>query len=323
MLLSIVIPYYNRNAWIGKTLDSLLDQDLDPSEYEIIVVDDGSSEEPVVLKEYVEKYPNISCVQGGHHGQAVARNLGIENAKGEWLFFCDSDDYVQPQVFGGILAATKERNPEVIITSFRWVIPGRPEPPQHRNFTAVSEVMTGLEYLKNPPKPFYWGPGNILVRRSFLKSTGVMFPEIQFVEDRLFKLDLLPRVTRLVHIDVDLYYYVHNDESVLTSFKQKNLSTYFSVFPVYLERMTELIKDPVTPREAAAFLTDRRNNAAYRLLSNAFHSSPEAVASLVPRLKAMGSYPFPIRKKDTARVRLTKHLMNRRFLWPVLYRRLR
>ena len=323
MQLTIVIPYYNRNAWIGKTLDSLLDQDLDPSDYEIIVVDDGSDEEPVVLKEYVEKYPQISCVQGGHHGQAVARNLGIEHAKGEWLFFCDSDDYVQSQVFGGILAATRELNPDVIITSFCWILPGRPTPPQHRNFTAVSEVMTGLEYLKNPPKPFYWGPGNILVRRSWLKSVGVSFPDIQFVEDRLFKLDVFSRVSRLVHIDVGLYYYVHNDESVLTSFKRKNLSTYFSVFPVYLERMTELIKDPATPREAAAFLTDRRNNAAYRLLSNAFHSSPEAVASLVPRLKAMGSYPFPIRNKDGFLVRLTKHLMNRRFLWPVLYRRLR
>lgn len=323
MLLSVIIPYYNRNAWIGRTLDSLLDQDLDPADYEIIVVDDGSDEEPVVLKEYVEKYPNISCVQGGHHGQAVARNLGIEHAKGEWLFFCDSDDYVQPQVFGGILAAAQERDLEVIITSFRWVLPGRPTPPKNRNFTAVTDVMTGMEYLKNPPKPFYWGPANFLVRRSFLQSQGLSFPDIKFVEDRLFKLDLFPRVSRLAHIDVDLYYYVHNEESTLNSYKKQHLSDYFDVFPVYLERMTSLIRDPGTPREAAAFLTDRRNNAAYRMLSNAFHSSPEVVKSLVPRLQEMGIYPFSIRQKDSFRVRLTKRLMNRRFLWPLLYRRVR
>ena len=53
MKLSVIIPYYNTNALIGRALDSLLDQDLDPSEYEIIVVDDGSKDEPVILHHYI------------------------------------------------------------------------------------------------------------------------------------------------------------------------------------------------------------------------------------------------------------------------------
>ncbi len=320
MLLSVIIPYYNRNAWIGKTLDSLLDQDLDPSAYEIIVVDDGSDEDPVVLKDYANRYPNISRYPGGHHGPAVARNQGIAQAKGEWLYFCDSDDYVQSNAFGRILAAVEGQDVEMIITGFQWVCPGQPIQTPRCDFSAVSKVMTGLEYLKRPPQPFFWGLGNFFVRRDVLESKNILFRDIQFVEDRLFKLSLLPQVPRLVHIDVDLYRYVQHEDSVINAQRKRNMPAYYTTFPVFLERMTELSRDPATPPEASQFLVYRRNNAAYRMMTQAFHDKPEVFESFVPRLEAMGVYPFPVDPKDNAKVRLIKYLMNHRRLWPVLYR---
>lgn len=95
MRLSVIIPYYNSNTWIGKALNSLLDQDLDPSDYEIIVVDDGSDEEPTVLNEYVSRFPLIRYYRIEHVGLSSARNTGMALAQGDWLYFCDSDDYVQ------------------------------------------------------------------------------------------------------------------------------------------------------------------------------------------------------------------------------------
>ena len=105
MLLSIIIPYYNRNHLIGRMLDSLLDQDISPSDYEIIVVDDGSQEEPVVLKDYANRYPQIHYHRIDHAGVSPARNIGLSLATGKWLYFCDSDDFLQRKVLKGIIEA--------------------------------------------------------------------------------------------------------------------------------------------------------------------------------------------------------------------------
>ena len=114
MKLSVIIPYYNTNATIGQALDSLLDQDLEASEYEIIVVDDGSTEEPVVLKDYAHRFSQVQYHRLAHAGLSPARNYALSVARGDWLYLCDSDDYVQPQVFGGIIAAAEANRLEMI-----------------------------------------------------------------------------------------------------------------------------------------------------------------------------------------------------------------
>ena len=83
MLLSVIIPYYNADTWIGKALDSLLDQDLPQSEYEIIVVDDGSTEDEKILKDYVSRFPNIHYYRIDHAGLSPARNYGLSKASGQ------------------------------------------------------------------------------------------------------------------------------------------------------------------------------------------------------------------------------------------------
>ena len=116
MLLTVNIPYYNADKWIGRMLDSLLNQDLEAGDYEIIVVDDESPQEPAVLKDYAARYPQVVYHRVPHGRQALARNHALSVAKGEWIYFCDSDDFVQPQVFGGILRAARERDLEMIVT---------------------------------------------------------------------------------------------------------------------------------------------------------------------------------------------------------------
>ena len=119
--LSIIIPFYNDDEWIGRMLDSLLDQDLPKDQYEIIIVDDGSTGPTTTLKQYVDNYPNIRLFHQANGGLSAARNSGIDLAKGEWLYLCDSDDFIQPNILGSLLDIAEEKDLDGLICDWRIV----------------------------------------------------------------------------------------------------------------------------------------------------------------------------------------------------------
>lgn len=83
MKLSFIIPLYNAEAFIGKCLDSILQSNIEKTEYEVIVIDDGSSDNGLsVAKDYECKNVNIRVLTQSNQGQSVARNYGIREAKG-------------------------------------------------------------------------------------------------------------------------------------------------------------------------------------------------------------------------------------------------
>lgn len=104
MKLSIIVPVYNVADYLPKCLDSLLAQDLSQNEYEIIVVNDGSTDNSgEIAQQYADKDANITLINQANQGLSGARNTGIKHAKGEYIQFVDSDDYLEKNVLGGLL----------------------------------------------------------------------------------------------------------------------------------------------------------------------------------------------------------------------------
>lgn len=99
MFLSIVIPVWNDEKYLNECLDSCLDQELSKDDYEIICVDDGSTDRtPEILREYAERYPNIKVITKQHGYQyGSGRNIGFAAAKGDYVWFVDHDDIVAPR----------------------------------------------------------------------------------------------------------------------------------------------------------------------------------------------------------------------------------
>lgn len=124
--LSIVVPVYNVERYLRKCVDSLLAQDY--SDYEIILVDDGSTDGcGAICDEYVHAFEigdcklEIRCIHQANAGLSAARNTGIMAAKGEYICFVDSDDYLEPNVLGGLVAQMERDNLDVLRYRLQYV----------------------------------------------------------------------------------------------------------------------------------------------------------------------------------------------------------
>ena len=96
MKLSIIVPVYNAERWLERCVNSLLDQDIDKSEYEILLIDDGSTDGSLALAhQLATEAPNISVFTQPNAGPGAARNRGIDNSQGDYIMFVDADDYLK------------------------------------------------------------------------------------------------------------------------------------------------------------------------------------------------------------------------------------
>ena len=130
--LSVIIPIYGVEQYLRKCVDSVLNQDMPSSEYEIILVDDGSPDGcPQICDEYAlksresrvksQEYPSIRAVHQENGGLSAARNSGIEVARGEYVMFVDSDDYIEPNLLGELIVQVERDNLDVLRYDFRNV----------------------------------------------------------------------------------------------------------------------------------------------------------------------------------------------------------
>ena len=122
ILLSIIVPVYNVAKYLPKCLDSLLNQDIDKEEYEIILVDDGSLDRcGEICDEYAAKYDNIKVVHRENGGLSAARNSGIEIAQGKYIQFVDSDDYLEPNVEKALVEKMEMENLDILRFNYQNV----------------------------------------------------------------------------------------------------------------------------------------------------------------------------------------------------------
>ena len=214
MKLSIIIPYYNGEQWIAKCLDSLLHQDLASDDYEIIIVDDGSTHGIETLKAYVESHSNIHYLHQENQKHAAARNYGLSIAQGDYIFFCDCDDYVTENVFGRLYEVAVEENADVLLFNVL-----RPHENETRlsgklNFDKRATFASGLAYISQPPYQFRGGVWQFLIRRSFMNDKHLRFSaQMIYREEHMFFLQMMLVAGKVVKVDVDVYFYVQHPAS--------------------------------------------------------------------------------------------------------------
>lgn len=151
--LSYIIPLYNSAQWLEKCLYSVLNQDLPESEVEIICVNDGSPDNSAELaREIAKEHPSIMVIDQENQGPSGARNTGMRHAMGKYLCFVDPDDFVEPNVYGGLVRQMEEQQLDMlrfdyqVVNEHYEIIPKRAFELQ---FDYTPQLMTGTEFLTN------------------------------------------------------------------------------------------------------------------------------------------------------------------------------
>ena len=149
--LSFIIPLYNSAQWLQKCLYSVLNQDIPESEIEIICVNDGSPDNSAeIAREIAEEHPCIIVIDQENQGPSGARNKGMRHATGKYLCFVDPDDFVEPNVYGGLIKQMEEQQLDMlrfdyqVVNEHYEIIPKRPF---ELKFDYTPQLMTGTQFL--------------------------------------------------------------------------------------------------------------------------------------------------------------------------------
>lgn len=218
---SIIVPVYNVEKYLKRCLDSLVNQTL--KDIEIICVNDGSTDGSLaILDEYVRNDDRIVVINQENSGQSVARNRGIDVAKGEYLGFVDSDDWVSEDYFERLHNSAIQNNAEIavggIIRLYKF---------NRRKFltfakeTVTNDVNLKFELCDLPEKSYVW---NKIYKSSKLKEIGLKFEEGIVFEDCIFTPQALFYFDKMVTVPDTYYFYWRRSDSTVKQKDEKTLA---------------------------------------------------------------------------------------------------
>lgn len=222
MKLSIIVPVYNVADYLPKCLDSLLAQDLPQDEYEIIVVNDGSTDNSgEIAQQYADQYENIMLINQANQGLSGARNTGIKQAKGDYIQFVDSDDYLEENVLGGLIKQIERDNLEVLRFKYQNVRINN-ESKEYEIFKPyksdsflfddyATEITDGITFLNERfgTACYAWA---FILRREILNNC-IFKPGIYF-EDTEWTPRMILKSLRIASTDTIVYNYLMREGSI-------------------------------------------------------------------------------------------------------------
>lgn len=218
ILVSVIVPAYNIEKYIGRCLDSILQQF--HKKIEIIVVDDGSTDGTwYVIERYATEYQCIIPIHKENGGVSSARLVGLERASGEYIGFVDGDDYVEPEMYSRLLNNAEKYDADISHCGYQMVFPNHVDYYYKTGKIVVQDKLVGLKDLLNGTyiEPGIW---NKLYRKSLFDDIlykQIMPLDIQINEDLLMNYWLFKAANKSVYEDFCPYHYILRKGSAATS----------------------------------------------------------------------------------------------------------
>ena len=218
MKLSIIVPVYNVEAFLNKCVDSLLAQDLSKEDYEVILVDDGSTDSSGALCDTLAaEHGNIRVIHQQNRGLSGARNAGIPGASGTYVLFVDSDDFLCPNVLGTLVGLMESKELDILRFNYQNVnMDGAVfEPNKYvKPFVDYSDVVCDGETFLNERLGYACYAWQFLVKASILRQEGNGFKEGIYFEDVEWTPRILLQALRVASTDTLVYNYLFRTGSI-------------------------------------------------------------------------------------------------------------
>ena len=244
-LLSVIVPVYNVEKYLKRCLESILVQSW--NDYEIILVDDGSTDSSAQICDlYAEKYKMIRVIHKENKGLSDTRNRGIEKASGEYVYFPDSDDWLEPNTFSELSDVIEELTYDIISFNREFVTSE-----EDKLISAKSRIqkLSGkqalLEMLNQGDVTGF--ANDKIYRKKLFLDNDIEFPVGKYYEDLGTNYKLFLKATKVYVTNQKYYHYlITNPDSITQSWNEQKLQDMFGFYreiyysPLVREKFEEL-----------------------------------------------------------------------------------
>lgn len=312
--LSIIIPMYNAEKYIGNCLDSVFGSDLPASSYEVVVVNDGSADKgPEIVAEYIKDHPNLSYYCQENQGQSTARNYGIRVAKGEYVWCVDADDMLDAKCKGIIDLLEAHPGIDILAAKMQDVT----EQMERLNMSCLqptvrhNAVMTGRDAVISG-----YNPSSICIlitRKEFLLDNDLKFVPGITHQDVELSYRMMAKAQSVYFCDIAPYIYIQHPVSVRHDPKRQ---LKYNMDDIYIigsfRRLSSSLAD--NDRELADTIYNRSQNVLWGMVLTMFCKRKERRTSglnmsLLEELKKQHLYPLR-GHYDSIKKRLILPLLN-------------
>lgn len=230
--ISFILPVYNVEDYVAECINSIISQK--DFRYEIILIDDGSTDNSgCICDEFADKYENIKSFHKNNGGLSDARNYGIHKAKGKYILFVDSDDYIDSKFLATLNAYLKDIREDVVFLNAIKVYPDGRKVRMDNGYDKYpfyeidkSIFMDRLTRIDKYPA----SACDKLIMRKFILNNNLYFEKGRLSEDIEWTLRVLLRSNSIRYLDIDYYYYRQNRiGSISSTTKFKNFMDIFYV----------------------------------------------------------------------------------------------
>lgn len=222
-MISVIVPVYNVEKYLRRCIESILIQKY--RDFELILVDDGSTDlSGDICEEYTKKYSKITVIHQQNKGLSGARNTGIANAKGEWIVFVDSDDYISQTMLGDLYETAINNNVTLAMCDFQCIGEDGKDTGESEGSPIKNECVdahTLLRRLYETGGWFYIVAWNKIYHRSLLIDE--FYPIGKLHEDEFVIAELIWKAKRIACTNKRDYYYVTKRTGSIMNGKQTNL----------------------------------------------------------------------------------------------------
>ncbi|MGN1267688.1 MAG: glycosyltransferase [Dorea sp.] len=267
-MVSIIVPVYNAEKSICRCIDSILNQEY--TDFELLLMDDGSTDSSgSICDEYAKNDSRVKVIHKENSGVSDTRNQALDLARGKYLQFLDSDDWITPNATKLFVEAAEGNNCDLVIADFYRVIGERVS---HKGDIEQEGVMTLEEYashmIENPADFYYGVLWNKFFRRDIVEKYHLrMDASISWCEDFMFNLEYIRHSEIFYALQVPIYYYVKTKGSLVSQGMSvtKTLKTKLMVFEYYNNFYKHVLDEEdyeKNIRQVYRFLVDAANDGS-------------------------------------------------------------
>ncbi|MCL5127859.1 glycosyltransferase [Algibacter sp. L4_22] len=299
MRLSIIVPVYNVQDYLKKCLDSLFNQDIEINEYEVITVNDGSTDDSLkILNELRLIYPSINIITQENQGLSAARNKGIEKANGDYILFVDSDDYILKNSLKLILNIVEKHDLDILEFGAEGISETSKIIYVSKSSTK-NKVLTGEKYLTNIS--YMSSACNKLYKRTFLNANNLKFMRDVYIEDIEFNTRAVFKAEKIQAIDTIIARFLQRDGSITrTNNITKTKKMIYDIYTV-LSSINQFNETFITNKSTAYLPVKKRTCALIstmllRVLTGI--NDYNIKKDIFDKLKNQNLYPIPYKTGD-------------------------